>query len=437
MRKIIVKIFTIFSRLTQWIVPSRKYRWFYREFCASIDLKKDIDIVHKNYVNVLSRLKNKTDKIKVVFLIRENQKWTYQSLYEILDKSDKFEPLVLVSILTLSAKGKDKTRNNLNENYNFFKSKGMNVDYAYKDGKYIDLKIFNPDIIFYDQEWDLPVIHKPKCVSEFALTCYCSYGYELLEKEKAYTQEFHRFLYKFFVEHEENIKRYKLYNKHNAENCVVAGYPKLDLKANDVECELWRDNNKIKIIYAPHQSFEKKDIRLATFDKNGKFILELAKKHPETTWVFKPHPRFKYALLKNKIMNSDEIEKYYSEWAQIGLVYTEGDYSALMYTSDLMITDCCSFLAEYLSTLKPLIRLVNKQSIKLNSIGEIIMKGYYSAASYSELNSLFTDIIDNKKDDRKIIRKDIINEIIDTKETAAHKIYNYILNDVTKMEVGV
>ncbi len=437
MRKITVKIFTIFSRLTQWIVPSRKYRWFYREFCASIDLKKDIDIVHKNYVNVLSRLKNKTDKIKVVFLIRENQKWTYQSLYEILDKSDKFEPLVLVSILTLSAKGKDKTRNNLNENYNFFKSKGMNVDYAYKDGKYIDLKIFNPDIIFYDQDWDLPVIHKPKYVSEFALTCYCSYGYELLEKEKAYTQEFHRFLYKFFVEHEENIKRYKLYNKHNAENCVVTGYPKLDLKANDVECELWRDNNKIKIIYAPHHSFEKKDIRLATFDKNGKFILELAKKHPETTWVFKPHPRFKYALLKNKIMNSDEIEKYYSEWAQIGLVYTEGDYSALMYTSDLMITDCCSFLAEYLSTLKPLIRLVNKQSVKLNSIGEIIMKGYYSAASYSELNSLFTDIIDNKKDDRKIIRKDIINEIIDTKETAAHKIYNYILNDVTKMEVGV
>ena len=129
----------------------------------------------KNYKNILQKLRNeiKTRPLKVIFLVRENQKWTYKSLYEQFEKSEHFEPLVLVSILTLAHKGKDKTRNNLDENYKFFKSQGLNVDYAYKNGKYINLKEFNPDIVFYDQQWDLPTIHKPHRVSDFALTMYC------------------------------------------------------------------------------------------------------------------------------------------------------------------------------------------------------------------------------------------------------------------------
>lgn len=419
-------------KLTSWVLPTKHLKLRYKDFCTSLDLRKDLIITQENYKNVLARLKNKKDKIRVIFLIRENQKWTYQSVYEKFDKSQKFEPLILVSLLELVAKGKDKTRNNLEENYNFFKSKGMNVDYAYKNGQYIDLNVFKPDIVFYDQEWDLPKIHKPKYISSFALTCYCPYGYELLQKEKAYTQDFHRFLYKFFVEHQENIKRYKSYNKHNIENCVLAGYPKLDayLNANDVKCNLWKDDKKFKVIYAPHHSFEKNDLRLATFAKNEKFILELAKKHPETTWVFKPHPRFKYALLKNKIMNESEVNNYYEQWNKIGKVYDGGNNFELMFTSDLMITDCCSFLAEYVPTKKPLIRLTNSKGYKLNNIGRIIMEGYYTADNCVNLEHLFEKLINSNNDNKKRIRESIKKEIIGD-EPSAGSIYKFILNDIS------
>ena len=43
---------------------------------------------------------------------------------------------------------------------------------------------------------------------------------------------------------------------------------------------------------------------------NGEKILEFAKQHNEYNWIFKPHPRFKYAVICNNIMSKNEIENY-------------------------------------------------------------------------------------------------------------------------------
>ncbi len=426
-----MKTFRRLSKLTAWIIPSKRYRSLYKDFLSSIDLKNDINKTQKNYKNVIFKLRDKikTEKIKVIFLIRENQKWTYQSLYELLEKSDIFEPLVLVSLLDIVRRGKDKTRNHIEEDYNFFKSKGINVDYAYKDGKYIDLKKFTPDIVFYDQPWELPKTHSPVYVSQFALTFYSSYSYELVDCPDDYTATFHRFMFKFFVEHKLNMQRYASYNSENIKNCAVVGYPKLDEYFKEKqECNLWKEQNKLKVIYAPHHSVDKNGLKLSTFTENGKFILELAKKHPETTWIFKPHPRLKYALLRNKIMSESEIEEYFNEWAKIGTVYEKGSYIDLFRTSDIMITDGCSFLGEYLPSGKPLIRLINKNSIKLNDLGKMIVEGYYSSNNNSQIEELFSDLLINKNDYKKEHRKELISEILNNK--SCKEIYESIINSI-------
>jgi len=378
----------------------------------------------------LQKLRNeiKTRPLRVIFLIRENQKWTYHSLYEEFEKSEHFEPIVLVSLLTLAHKGKDKTRNNLDENYKFFKSQGLNVDYAYKNGKYINLKEFNPDIVFYDQQWDLPRIHKPLYVSKFALTMYCPYFYGLLENREGYFENFHKLLYKYFVENEYLIKRYESIKKGNAKNCICFGYPKLDnfLEKGSGNIDLWKDKSEIKVIYAPHHSFEQDGVSLATFKYNGKFILELAKNNPQTTWILKPHPRFKYALQKNNIMTREEIENYYKEWEKIGTVYEKGEYGFIFKESDLMITDCCSFLMEYLLTEKPLIRLINDNSVNLNKTGEKLMNGYYLASNNDELKKYFYDIIE-QKDVKQTVRQDLKQNLCKSGQSAK-EIYSYIYN---------
>lgn len=391
----------------------------------------------KNYSIILKRLRNKynsNQKIKVVFIVSENQKWSYQRLYELLDNSDKFEPIVLISLLIQVHDGRDTTRNNLEDNYNFFKSRGMNVDFLYKDGNYSDLESFNPDIVFYDQQWDMPKKYMPNQVSKYALALYSSYGYEVLDYIYNYTNKFHIYLYGYFIEHKLNLKRYKTYSKFAQKNCVIIGYPKIDeyteasAQNND---SVWKNPEKIKIIYAPHHSFDNL-LHGATFMDNYKFILDLAKSYPETTWIFKPHPRLNFALLKTGLMNEEEIENYYNEWRKIGVVYTQGGYINIFKTSDAMITDCLSFLAEYLPSKKPVIRLMKKDAIPLNDLGEHISSQYYETYDNEELQKVFDEVVIEGKDYKKDARLKIIDEIIDYNYPASKKIFDFIKKELEK-----
>jgi hypothetical protein len=389
----------------------------------------------RNYAQKLEQLKDKKS-IKVVFLIRENQKWTYQSLYEEFEKSEKFEPLVLVSLLWVAHIGKDKTRNNLEENYNFFNSRGMNVDFAYKNGIYVDLRKFSPDIVFYEQPWDLPDIHKPERISEYALTCYCPYGCEIIEDRGDYSCEFHRKLYKMFIGDEYNKARYERYGRGNSKNCIITGYPKMDAYLDKIKSEnLWKEDNKIKIIYAPHHSFEKNGLHCATFEQNGKLILDLAKKYPQTTWVFRPHPRFKHAVVRNHIMSETEIENYYYEWKQIGKINTEGNYLDIFRTSDLLITDSCSFLYEYLPTKNPIIRINNPNSAKFTTLGNKIKKVCYEVDNNKSLEDNFNELIVKKNDYKRVFREELAYKLFGFNKKSGERIKDYILKDIARYKI--
>lgn len=413
--------------LMSWLFPTKSSKETFAGLCRSLNNRDKVIRTHKRYPKILKKLKNKK-KIKVAFIVSENAKWGYQYLYELFEKSEKFEPIILITLLTSVHSGKDKTRYNTEENYDFFKKRGMNVEYLYKDGIYLDLKkVFKPDIVFWDQPWDLPKKYQPKAVSEYALTLYCSYCFEALEDSTSYINNFHAYLYKYFVEHELNIDRYKRYSEFAQTNCVVTGYPKLDAYCKKLKeiPSVWKNPENIKIIYAPHHSFDNY-LQLATFDKNHDFILNLAKKYPNTTWIFKPHPRLKYALLKMGYMTECEIEKYYEEWAKIGTVYTQGDYFDIFKSSDAMITDCMSFLTEYLPSQKPLIRLMNPKARCCNKLGEKILGEYYNVYDNETLEKTFVDVVINKNDSKKEKRQALIKEIFDYKNPSSEKIYKYI-----------
>ena len=371
-----------------------------------------------------------THRIKVLFYVTENQKWGYQSLYETFAADERFEVLVVVGVLIGVHKGKDTTRKNLEENYTFFKSRNMNVEYGYKDNKYVCLKEFKPDIVFYEQPWGLPEKHKPWNVSKYALTAYCPYAYQLFKNISSAYKHLPCYVYKYFLTHELNYKRLARDYK-NIENAVVVGYPKLDTYLEPVkDNKVWKSPEKTKIIYAPHHSFESSGLKLATFRENGKLILEWAKSHPETTWIFKPHPQFKYTLMTNNIMSTQEIEEYYEEWSKIAIIYEQGDYFDIFKSSDLMITDCGSFLAEYLPTKKPLIRPINSESIELNEIGQLVTREYYCTKDNQELLNVLEEVVVNGNDYKKEERIKLASETFDFQESSASKIYKGFLEIV-------
>ncbi|MFI3300627.1 MAG: CDP-glycerol glycerophosphotransferase family protein [Candidatus Gastranaerophilales bacterium] len=215
----------------------------------------------------------------------------------------------------------------------------------------------------------------------------------------------------------------KLFRK-KITNVTPVGHPRLDEYFTEIKNEnIWREKEKIKIIYAPHHSFEKRSLKFGTFAWSGKKILELAKKYSnEATFILKPHPRFDYAILSNNIMTEDELNSFYKEWQVCGEIYDQGDYFDLFRTSDALITDCVSFLAEYLPTKKPIIQLKRKDSMKFNSFGKAISKDFYGCYNEKELDDVFEEVIINKNDFLKEKRIKSAEEIFQFKSKVSKKI---------------
>ena len=346
-------------------------------------------------------------KLKIAFLVNENEKWCCQSLYDKLMQSDHFEPVIFLT--SLNDFKRTDIEEKFNKNVKFFNKYCNNVQTVcnIKTKQFDNLEKYNPDIIVYQQPWGIAKKQNLFSISKFALAIYVPYcfveEYKLIVEKFIY--DFQYLLFRKYIAHELIQKEYK--NKsYKKNNLKVVGYPKL---------EEYLDNKiyeKKYIIYAPHYSVKEESIKLGTFDWNGKYILEYAKKHPEFNWIFKPHPKCKNSFLEFKIFqNTKEINDYYDEWAKIGTVYEKGNYMDLFKQTKCLITDCASFLIEFLPTESPVINLKRKDSVYISDITEEIIKSYYQVYNLEELQKVLSDILENNIDEKKQERLDLIKKL--------------------------
>ncbi len=391
-------------------------------------------LIPKNYKKVLKRLKKQLgkEKIKVGVYNSENSKWVYQSLYDEFNKSKLFEPFVLLTLPEISS-SIDITK--LQTNYEFFKTKKMNVVFAFdvNKKKHIPINKFDVDIVFIDEPWSISPCQDVYSISKKALCCYCSYGCGTSNGRNEYNSRIFKQVWKYFLDNK-TVKQVLINHGLKGDNLVVSGSIKLDayLSPLNPTKQLWETNN-FRIIYAPHFSFSKNSIlKFGTFDKYYNFFLNFAKKHPEFEFVFKPHPNLKKEITKQYLMTETETEKYYSEWANLpnSHLYTNGDYFDIFKTSDLMITDCNSFLSEYLPSQKPLIQLISNNSVGLNYYRNEICKGYYKVHNLKELQETLENIIHKKTDTLLGERKRCLDKMILPKNGVAKFIENDILSEI-------
>lgn len=108
-------------------------------------------------------------------------------------------------------------------------------------------------------------------------------------------------------------------------------------------------------------------------------MYDFAKAHPEISWVVKPHPRLLSTAISEKVFPSMEaFENYLKKWDNLpnAQIYLGTYYQAIFATSDGMIQDCASFIAEYQYVDKPMIFLT-REGGKFNKLGEEILKVSY------------------------------------------------------------
>ncbi len=381
----------------------------------------------ENYACKLTKLRQDFGrrKLKVGFLVCEQAKWQYQSLYDEFARSPYFEPEVLVTEMIISHRGKQNFYKTIDDCYNFFCSLGLNVRWAYDRAhkRYLTADELGVDILFYQQPWELADCQHPVIVSKSALCCYSPYGMHLVELADNYNRQFHLNLWQMFVENEWVIEHFSQQIKQKITNCVAIGYPKLDVYVDPVKPAA---GLKPLIIYAPHHSFEAHGLACATFENTGAAILQLARQYQDQVdWVFKPHPRFKTAVIKNKIMTEAEIDDYYAAWQKIGTIYEGGDYFGLFMRSSGMITDCCSFLGEYLPAGKPLFHLAGREN-NFNDWAKSLICGYYEISDIAALSKEFERVIIRRDDYKKDERLSKIPLLFDPHVKTAQKIVNHL-----------
>lgn len=391
--------------------PVLSYPWFVIK----------VFLVRRRYIKTLTRLRRKIaqgDRLKVIFLSMDTAKWKCQSIYDELSKSDIFDPYVA---LTMTEEDEhhsmDGVRQRNSASRIFYERHGCKVVDACEGqlGHVKSIEQLQADIVFYQVPWGNLPGQTVWDAAKVALTCYMPYGIDNVEWKNGKTRfdfhhmaDFHLLLWQYYMwsdamasYYRESLNRWEL-----AGRIIGTGHSALDSYVQKSVA------NKLPgdfVIFAPHFSFawngHEPIMNLSTFHWSGALVLAYAKQHPEIGWAFKPHPKLRERLVEIGFMSEEDVDAYYAAWESLGIACYDGDYQALFLNSKAMITDCSSFLCEYMPVRKPLIRLI-PDDIKVAAPPPCkrLYKSFYNCYSWHEaeetMDMILNEGVDPRRDER-------------------------------------
>lgn len=321
------------------------------------------------------------DKIKIGFVVRDASQWCGDDLYNLFAKDNRFEVTILSYLRLRQAALSELVNKDFWRGIEQFKQRNLNI--VALDN--LKARVPNQDILIFLTAYfsESPKLLRPENLTLKTLMTHIPYSFDIAIRGKGYYNRliFHT-AWKIFFSSDLGKEVYAKNNRIGMPRGYANGYPRMDIffvqNSNfHFDWKMTRPNAK-KIIYAPHWSINAVT-RYATFQWNHQFMYEFAKNHPEISWIIKPHPALPTSSVKEKIFSSaKEYEEYLQKWNDLpnAQVYTGAYYQALFATSDGMIHDSGSFIAEYQFVNKPMIFLT-REGEKFNALGEEILKASY------------------------------------------------------------
>ena len=385
------------------------------------------------YHRIINRIRNypRDRKIKVIFLVDSISKWKLQSLYDCMSKSDRYDPVIALTICNDPCYwGHVDVAAELHKFFSFFEKRGCKCIYAYDVDKSegVSLLTFEPDIVFFQEPfWSFPGQSVADLRSS-ALCCYIPYSVEYEKINGLFNLPwFHNLLFLNCALNDDRADYLRSLMPWWRRSGKIVGtghtmfdvYPPLNSGSHDF------------VIYAPHFSFPTKQYErvliISTFMWSGKMMLEYAKQHPEIKWAFKPHPRLRGELIETGGWTESEVDEYYSEWGKIAESCFDGNYLELFNRSKAMITDCASFLLEYPATGRPIIHL--RRLDHRPDYGEFmlpLLNSYYQVTNEQELLSTLKVVVENGEDPNRDIRLKCLRELNVIETDASDNIIKYL-----------
>lgn len=150
-------------------------------------------------------------------------------------------------------------------------------------------------------------------------------------------------------------------------------------------------------------------------------------------FVFKPHPRLRPKLEQLDEWGIEKTNSYYEKWEEMpNTNFVDGDYFDLFLTSDAMIHDCSTFMAEYLLTYKPVMFVLrDESSLDLNEYGRSCLKQHYIGHNFQCIRNFLCEVVLEGRDEMKNQRLEFVNRELkaNRQEMVSEAIYREIKKD--------
>lgn len=426
-------------------------------------LVKKIDSLHRSFLrkenelfllsqsNIDNRLKSKKinkEKINVVFVCWRPSVWgALKSVYDSFKADDLFN----VTIVTIPNK---KLLPKVGLDHNEFVSEGAEDffinekcihGYDYEDGKWLDLYSLQPDYIFFQQPYNGERCEQYKSwyVSKYAKICYVHYASDFIGQTKtdvlAETTPrdfFYNTTYYFTQNEIDNRLISELLSKQDnfVTKTILTGYPKYDGLQKYImsESNVWRfkrEDNKFRIIWTPRWCTEEGTCHFFTYKDD---FISYAKENPDIDFIFRPHPQAYKNWNATGEFTNEQIENYcklYEQSDNMSIDYNK-EYLSTFYSSDCLVTDISSIVAEYFLTGKPIIYCHRVDCF--NDFSKELSKSFYWVRNWQELQKTLNELrlgVDPLKEKRNELRAKMFPNI---ENNAGEIIKNIIKQDALK-----
>lgn len=348
--------------------------------------------------------------LRIGFVVCEQAKWGLTSLFETLRAAPGTEVGFYPTLSDLGLRmSRDARRADYARQRAFFAGLGsIWADlYDLESDRMRPEEAIRCDLVFIQQPWGMQDL--PRRLSGRVRAAYVHYGMPVISNDRMQfgLPDFHPWLWRHFLPTEAHAEAVRAAPGPRPPEIRVTGHPKFDAYLPPVpprnRVETWPNplgKGRKRVIFAPHHGLEQGSLGLGTFGWSGAAMLDLARRHPEVDFLLRPHPNMAAGLARSGLMQASDWQAYKTAWAELpnAAVFEEGRYWDVFRSSDALITDSGSFLAEYLPTGRPLIRLERDGAAPLNSFGQRLAGGFYRTTDRPGLETLFADIVVRGRD---------------------------------------
>lgn len=399
---------------------------------------------HKRCLRIVRKKIDSGQKVKVAFFVNYASIWKHEEIYKMFYNDSRFDTYVIIAPVT--DHGMAYMIEEMSKASQAFRRKGIEVVCGYdkSHNRFLNVKkTIAPDMVFFTNPHANQTIKKFHITNyKNTLTCYTQYAYHVtFLNDLQYNQLFHNIVWRAFYETKFHRKIAIECSRNNASNVVVSGYAgiekiKYSVRTNDT---VWlnQDNDLKRIIWAPHHTVDPNGKTFfSNFLKYHQIMIEIAKKYSNFICIaFKPHPHLKIKLYSHPEWGKDRTDDYYKLWDELKNTQLEtNDYINLFNTSDAMIFDSTSFIAEYLYTGKPSLFTITNENVfnLLNDFGKQAIKNHYHGYDENDIEKFIIEVVCEEIDTMKEKRKSFYETYLMSSnlKKPSKNIYDYICKEL-------